>query len=227
MPLADFQTLVTDLSRDDAGKVSVAQRDAALAQAVERYSQDRPRDKVEDINGLGTQLLDLPAGWQDGFSTLTQLEYPIGNVPPTLVPQDDISIYQTPAGQQIQLRYAVANAAANVRITYAVKHVLDAGTDTIPASHRTPVAAWAAADLCEQLASFYAGQTDSTIQADAVDHKSKSAEFASRARALRKRYTDELGVNDRRNTASGVVVALTDRDSRGQPRLTHPLSYRV
>lgn len=222
MPLADFQGLVTDLTRDDAGKVSVAQRDAALAQAVKRYSQDRPRDKVEDINGLGTQRLNLPAGWQDGFSALKLIEYPIGNVPPTLVPQGDTSLYQTPTGWQIQLRNAVAAGAANVRATYTIEHVLDAGSDTIPANHRTPVAAWAAADLCEQLASFYAGQSDSTIQADAVDHKSKSAEFAARARSLRKRYTDALGVDDRRNTATGVVVPLTDRDSRGQPRLTHP-----
>lgn len=220
--LADYQTLVTDLTRDDAAKISDTQRDDAITRAVERYSQDVPREAVEDIDGLGTQLLNLPAGWVDDFSVLRLLEFPMGNVPPTLVPQDDISIYATPTGKQIQTRYAVTAGTANVRATYTIKHQLDANTDTIPLNHREPVACWAAAALCEQLASFYAGQTDTTMQADAVDHKNKSADFAKRAVALRARYTNEIGVNDERNTASGVVVQLTDRDSRGQHRLVHP-----
>lgn len=224
MALADFQPLVESLVRDDNGKISATDRDNAIARAVERYSRDKPRDKVEDIDGLGTQLLAVPAGWVDNFSTLKLLEYPLGNVPPTLIGQDDISIYRTPSGVQIQLRVSVAAGTDNVRATYTVKHQLDGANDTIPADHREPVACLAASSLCEQLAALYSGQTDTTIQADTVDYKNKSAMFAARARALRKRYTDELGIGEARNVAAGVVVALADRDSRGQARLTHPLS---
>ena len=220
--LADYQSLVTDFVRDDDSKITPAQRDNAIALAVERYSTDAPYTKVEDVNGLGTQLLNLPAGWQDPFSTLRLIEYPIGNVPPTFVAQDDMSLYQTPTGKKIQLRYSIGAGTANVRVTYTVKHTLDGATDTIPTSRREAVACWAAALLCDQLATLYAGQSDSTIQADSVDYKSKSATFASRARALRKRYTDELGVEERKNTGSGVVVQLSDKDSLGGERLTHP-----
>jgi len=222
--LSDYQALVISLVRDDAGKVAPLDRDTAIASAVERYSADMPRETVEDINGLGTQLLALPGGWQAGFSDIWLLEYPIGRVPPTLVNQDDYSLYQTPTGPQIQLRYSVAAGTDNVRATYTVKHQLDGANDTIPANHREVVACWAAASLCDQLATLYAGQSDSTLQADAVDYKNKSAMFAARARALRTRYTNELGVSDVRNVAAGTVVTLVDRDSRGQQRLTHPMN---
>jgi hypothetical protein len=224
MSLADYQTLVTAFVRDDNDKITPTDRDNAITRAVERYSKDKPRLKVEDINGLGTQLLAVPAGWVDEFSALSLLEYPIGSVPPSLIEQDDVSIYRSPSGPQIQLRVSIPVGAANVRATYTIKHQLDGAADTIPADHREPVACWAAASLCEQLATLYAGQSDSTIQADSVDYKSKSSTFASRAKALRARYTSELGINDVSNVAAGVVVSLTDRDSRGQQRLTHPMN---
>lgn len=223
--LSDYQTLVTDLTRDDAGKVSVAQRDAAIALAVERYSQDRPQDRVEDLVGVGTTLLALPAGWQAGFSSLKSLEHPVGRTPPAYIDQEAWSLYATPTGQQIMVLHAIAAGAA-VRATYTVKHVLDALSDTIPLSHREAAAAWASALLCDQLAALYSGDTDSTIQADSVDHRSKAGEFASRARGLRKRYLDELGIDPKRNAAAGTVVNLDRTDSVGRDRLTHPRRYR-
>lgn len=227
MALSDYQALVPDLVRDDAAKITTAQRDTAISPlAVERYSQDKPRDKVEDINGLGTNLLNLPSGWQSDFSELKSIEYPIGDVPPTLVDQDRYSLYDTPTGKQIMVVDSIPAGTANVRVTYTIRHQLDATADTIPLSHREAVSCWAAALLCDELASFYSGQTDSTIQADAVDHKSKAAEFAARARTLRTRYFNELGIDPKRNVAKGVMVDLDAYDSRGRDRLMHPRAYR-
>jgi len=221
--LSDYQTLVDNLVRDDESRISTTTRDNAISLAVSRYSQDRPREAVEDVAADGTRLLPLPTAWVTDFSRLRQVEYPIGNTPPTLLA--DTAFYRSPAALKLLLAQSIPNAAL-VRVTFTIRHTLDASTDTIPVEDREPVSAYAAALLCDQLASLYSGDTDSTIAADNVDHQSKAREFAARARALRSRYFDALGVEPKRNVAAGVVVDLDLPSSQGRGRLTHPERWR-
>jgi len=113
------------------------------------------------------------------------------------------------------------SVGAVVRATYTIAHDVSVSADTIPMGDREPVCCLAAASLCDQLAGFYSGDSDSTIQADSVNHQSKAGEFASRARGLRKRYLDELGIDAKKNVAAGVIVDLNLNDSQGYPRLVH------
>jgi len=224
MSLADhYQPLVTRLVRDDVARISEDDRDNAIALAVERYNQDRPRLAVEDVTSDGTRLLALPAAWETDFSALASLEYPLGDVPPTLL--EGFELYRTPSETKVLLRSAPASGAA-VRATFTVRHLLTFAADTIPAQHREAVSSYAAAVLCEQLATFYSGDTDSTIAADSVEHRSKAQAFAARARGLRQRYHDALGLDPKRNTAAGVVVDVDFPSSLGGPRLTHPERWR-
>ena len=224
--LVDYQTLVTELVRDDAAKLAVAEKDRAITAAVLRYSSDKPRTKVEDVTPESSQVLPLPASWEDGFSVLLELEHPIGDVPPTFLKQDRYGLYQAPAATKIHLLDGVAVAANSVRASFSIKHVVDAVTDSIPLTHREPVACWAGAMLCDELAAFYSSGTDSTIQADSVDGRSKAQEYSARARTLRKRYLDELGIEETKGAAAGVVVNLDLDDSRGEDRITHGRSFR-
>lgn len=223
--LSDFQALTTSLVRDDTGKITNADRDTAIEEARKRYSKDRPRLKIQDVAADAANKLSRPSGWEPEFSELRSIEYPIGNVPPTLIPQDRYGLYDEPAATKILLLDAV-NVGALLRMTYTIAHVLTGVTDTIPADDREAVCCWAAALLLDQLAAHFAGSTDSTIQADAVEHGSKAAEYARRAASLRKRYLNELGLDDKKNVAAGVVVNLDQQDSLGQDRITHPRRYR-
>lgn len=220
--LADYEQLVTDLIRDDAARIVLTEKDRAIAAAVYRYSEDRPQEKAQDVTPASANLLPLPAAWEQDFSGLLLLEYPIGNVPPTFVDQGRYKFYRSPTALQVQLDDAVAVAANNVRATFTIKHVVDAANDTIPVHHREPVANWAAAICCDQLAAFYSGGTDSTIQADSVENRSKADEYATRAKSLRKFYLDNLGVDDKRSAPAGVVVELKRPDSWGGPHINHP-----
>lgn len=220
MALSDLQSIVDDLLRDDAGRISDTQRDTAIATAIARYSKDRPRQKVEDLTSVGGNLLPLPNAWQADFSKLKSIEYPVGDVPPCLIPCNEFSIYSVPGGDMIMLLNALSSDET-VRVTYSIAHDVSDSADTVPLGDREPVCCLAAASLCDQLAGFYSGDTDSTIQADSVSHQSKAAEFASRAKALRKRYLDELGIDAKRNVAAGVVVDMDLNSSNGYPRLTH------
>jgi len=226
MPLADYQTLTDKLVRDDTGKIAVADRDEAIARAVARYSKDRPQIKAEDAAAPGGNFLNLPAGWQADFSALRSIEYPIGDVPATLLAQESFGIYLAPTGEKIMLRDAIT-AGQNARINYTIRHIVSsAPADTIRADDREAVCAWSAALLLDQLAALFSGDSDSTIQADNVDHNSKSREYAARAKSLRARYFDEMGIDPKRNLAAGVVVDLDLADSQGRDRLLHPGRFR-
>jgi hypothetical protein len=220
--LADYEQLVTDLIRDDAAKIVLAEKDRAIAAAVYRYSEDRPQEKAQDVTPSSANVLPLPGAWEADFSNLRSLEYPIGNVPPTFVDQGRYRWYRAPGGLQVNLDDAVAVAANNVRATFTYKHVVDAGNDSIPIQHRLPVASWAAAICCHQLAAFYSSGQDSTIQADSVQQQSKATEYKKRADELEQFYLDELGIDPKRSQPAGVTVELKRPDSWGGPRINHP-----
>ena len=222
--LSDLITLVDRFLPDDADKTGQLDREGAIALAVARYSKDRPRTKVEDLTPTTSQSLPLPTAWEANFSALTSLEYPKGNVPPTLIDADRYAFYIAPGDvMSILLLDAVAVAASNVRATFTISHTLTSTTDTIPTRDREAVACYAGAVLCEQLASLYSSETDSTIQADQVQTLSKAQQYARRARDLRQRYHDDLGVAEKQAAPAGTVVPLEFNASDGRPRLTHGL----
>ena len=225
MALSDVQDLVDNLVRDDSGAIATADRDAAIALAAERYSSDRPRLAVEDLTGDGTKLLDLPAAWVPDFSAIEAIEYPVGGVPPVFLERDAWDLYTSPDATQIMFLTAPADAAV-VRVSFTIKHTLSLSADTIPAVHREAVSGWAAALLLDQLASRFSGDSASSIQADVVDHTSKAAEYASRARNLRKQYHDGLGIDPKRSVPAGAVVNLDLPDSRGRDRIFHRRALR-
>ena len=113
-----------------------------------------------------------------------------------------------------------------VRAAYTARQLLDIANDTIPAADREAVSSWAAALLLDQLASLFSGDSDSTIQADSVDPNSKAREYAARAKAARKRYFDELGIDPKKTVPASATVDLDLPSSRNRDRLTHPRSFR-
>lgn len=225
MALTDFQDLVDDLVRDGAGDIATADRDEAIARAAIRYSTDRPKIKVEDVVAAGGNYLDLPASYDDDFSHLVEIETPPGAAPPDILESAAWSIYSTPTGDKILFVNSLAAAAA-VRLRYTIPHTLDAVTDTIPDKDREAVCAWGAALLLTQLAAKYSGDSLTTIQSDSVDHQDKGRDYAARAKELRQRYLDHLGIDPKRTVPAGAVVDLDRNNSLGGDRLIHSRTRR-
>lgn len=225
MALADLQTLVDDLVRDDAGKIATPQRDRAIGLAVVRYSQDRPLVDMADVVADGSNYLPLPASWEDGGSQLMSLEYPVGEWPGSYLAHDAYGVVRGPMGDEIRLA-GVIQAGATVRAMFTLGHTLDGSTDTIPEADREAVALYTASVLMEQLASLHSGDGDSTISADSVEHRSQAQEYAARARGFRTRYFDAMGIDPKRQAAACAIVNLDLADSRGRDRLTHPARHR-
>ena len=223
MPLIDFQTLTQNLVRDQDAKVTPGQYDEAISLALREYNKRKADTKVQDVAGDGTRLLALPAAWETDFSIVRAVEYPIGEIPPTML--QGWSLYQSPSDLKIMLKTAVTSGG-NARVTFTIRNVLTESSDTVPEDDREAVCSYAAAVVCQQLASLYSGDGDATLQADAVNHQDKARRFAARAKELRQRFYDQLGIDPKKNVAAGVDVDLDLADSLGGDRLTHSARYR-
>lgn len=221
MALTDFQSLVDNLVRDESGEISTAGRDSAIDLAVVRYSTDRPVQAVEEVVSTGGVLLDLPAGWEFGFSRIVDLALTDGDEETPIAG----TVEQGLSGNRIRLEGTLAAGTA-VLARYTVKHRVDSVTDTVPIQDREAVCGWAAALLLEELSSLYSGSRQPTISADSVDWQSKGRDYAQRAKTFRRSYLDHLGINPKRTVPHGTVVDLDTTGSSGQKPLIRRSRYR-
>jgi hypothetical protein len=223
MALADYQHLLDNLVRDQSGEITPTVRDRALDLAVARYSADVGRSLVADVVWLSTgHTGPLPAGWATS-SYLIDAEFPIGLQPPVMV---EAAIQITPIATQIMLVEPLL-ASETLRVRFGAPHLLQAGAspqDTIPLTHREAVTSYAAHLLCKQLATYYSGQRESAINADASNTDGRARNYAQRAHEYRAAYYAGVGKVDPQADAA-VAAGLAGAPAAnmgswsGRPRL--------
>lgn len=217
--LADIRAKVISSVKDDSGKlVNPDDYNTKIQAAIKRYSRHRPGIAAVDIVGNGTHDYSLPTGWNDEFSSIKSIEYPLGDVPATLLDNDEFEIYQSPTGKKIRLLNYAPVATASFRVSFTILRT-DA---TIPDMDVDALVTLAAALCCEDLANAFIQSSDSTIGADSVNYRSKAAEAASRGKRLMQLYKEHLGIKDDDVTpAASAVVDLDMKYPGGGERLTH------
>ncbi len=225
MSFTDYQTRVDSIVQDGVHKLSAGDRDAAIKQAiVQRYSKDRPLVNVTDVAGNGGQDLAVPTGWENQFSQVRELEYPIGQIPANTVEDYDWVMYQSPSGWNIRFLVDVPLTTEKVRVTWTARHTSDGST--VPLPDFDAVCDFAASMCCERLAAIYAQTGDNSIGADIVNYRTKGQEYLALAKAARKRYFNHLGLSEDAGESGISAPALSIGDMNlmmgpGVDRLTH------
>ncbi|WP_020179651.1 hypothetical protein [Methylopila sp. M107] len=219
--LGDLQILVDDFARDVAGRLGEPARDRALQLAVVQYGKDRPRTKVTDVvvgYSGAVRALELPSGWEIGASQPLTVEYPVGKMPPAIVPRHLWDVLVTPDGPLIGLPDVIV-AGETCRLTWTLPHVLSDSEDTAPPADREAIAQYAASLLFDQAAAQVSGDGLSTIKSDSVDHGEQAPNFGKRAVAARARYHELLGIDPKRVQPASVTVAPSLPSTAGEDRL--------
>lgn len=225
MSLADYQQVIRDLIRDKDGVLSQGSIDAAITSAVLRYSTDAPRNLLVDETATAYSTQPLPGGWVQDVSVLISVEYPIDRKPASMLDPADFRIRQMSNGLRLELDVTVTEGDI-YRIGYTAEHAVDATTDTVPVKHRYAVQCLAAANLCGQLASYFATEGAPLVGADVSDHIGKTERFRARKRDLEAEYVRALGVPEKPVTAAaGVVAQLDNTATQGDDRLFHRKRY--
>jgi hypothetical protein len=204
--------------------MSIEAYDRHITAALERYSKHKPAVTVVDMAGNGTHDYAIPAGWVDEFSSLVSIEYPVGDVPESLLDEDDYKIYQTTSAKKVRLINDVPPVGVSFRVSFTIPRT----AITVPAGDVDAVA-WLAASLClEELANAFAQTGDSTIAADVVNYRSKSSEFAARAKRLMQLYKEHMGLKDGDTAPAAAVIRDFEQKKYpgGLDRLTHPRGAR-
>ncbi len=202
----------------------------AIGMAVKTHSRHRPRVIVEDESGDGgfDYAMTLLASWTEGFSKIKQVEYPVDDTDETAdILQDDAwTIYEKPSGKSLRFLEDKPAATESFRVTYTALHTCADDDSTIESLDDEAVQALSAAYFCEMLATYYAQNQGSTINADSVDHTSKARDYSARAKSYRKMYFDHLGVEEGKTLAASVTRDQDKAASWGSDKLTHKKRYR-
>lgn len=227
----DFQERVAAILQDAGKALSLDNRDDCIRQAIEqRYSKDRAREIVSDSAGDGTSDIDLPgiegSAFEEGFSRILEIEFPIGQVPPVLLEDGDWQYYRTPAGKKVRFLSTQPAVDQSIRFTWTVRHKAD-GTTVL--SDFDAVCDYSASLAFAMIAAKFAQTGDATIGADSVNYRTKSQEYMGLSKAAAQRYFDHMGIASGSAQAAGGVSAgpalsIGDSDNVmgwGGDRLTH------
>jgi hypothetical protein len=215
-PLQPFVDAITPVIADELSWVSDSMQRFIQQAILQRYSKDRPLVLVSDVQGTGTAFVALPAAFpgQDAqvgppavpaipaaygtfdplFSEITQIEYPIGQVPEEDVRSEDWELYRSPSGYQIMLSAYLPLANEQIRFTWTAQHAPDGST--VPVADFYAVCDYAASLCLEGMAARASQSGDNTLGADTVNYRSKSQEYLTLAKAKRKSYFNHMGVDE-------------------------------
>lgn len=208
--LQTFRAQVDYLITADDDILSEDARDEMIKAAVERYSRDAPDTQTDDVTGDGGRFYSVAtelASWSEGFSRVTEIEYPAATIasdetPIYLEPEDWRDDYWADAaGTQTRYLYLPNHSPAateTMRITYTIPYTFDS---TMPLDVDIPPGDFyavcnLAACLCLQaIAARYARTSDSTIAADSVGHNARSDQFSRRAKEYCAFYMKHMGLD--------------------------------
>lgn len=205
------------LASVDTNKLSSAAQQALVKAAVEQYSRDRPDSETDDVTGDAGRYYAVATAltaWIEGFSHITAIEYPAATIasdeaPTYLEPEDWREDYWASDVRYLYLPRHAPAATETMRITYTVPYGWSGTPEvtTTPTGDFYAICHLAAALCCEALSAAYSPSSEaSTLNADAVNHRSKAQEYAYRAKEFRALYEVHMNQDGKANGPAGVFV---------------------
>jgi len=125
-------------------------------------------------------------------------------MPPEYVLDSDLFLYRTPTGYSIALNFDSPGPEDTMRVLWTASHA--ANGSTIPGKDFYAVVDYASSLALESLAATYVQTGDPSIAADVVNYRSKSQEYLSLAKAIRKRYFTHMGVEESDTSGGGEAA---------------------
>lgn len=162
--------------------------------AVRKYSRVRPLLVIEEYTATSAAWYDLPAGWEDGFSEIDEIEYPVEKTPKEIIEAKEYRVSLMPAGKKIRFSTIKPSSGDAFWIKYSQRHgFLSSGESDIPYADLDVLSYLSCSLLCTSLATFYASKTNPSLsEAEVIGYATRSDEYRNRAEDWMKKYKDEL-----------------------------------
>jgi hypothetical protein len=230
--LSDMRLIMSGLIQDHAGKLSVTTRNQAIDSAVKLHDANVPAKKFQIVTGASNSLVKTPTGWVNEVSSILQIEYPLGNRPPTNLEEEDFQVIPLPTGSyayKILLINHAPTASESIGVRFTAPHKLGAtaSQNTIPDPHINAVAHLSAHIACNQLAAFFSQSGDSGINADSVNHQQKLPNYLQLAKAYMTYYCSFFKIDEKGFAKAATVNVDIDRNFQfGSQFFYHPRKWR-
>lgn len=194
---------------------TISDEDLCIANAVQTYSIQRPRQLQKSITDSGTTfaLATLVSGWKADLNQVAEVR---SGTPPLPLPDGSWMVYQD--GDGASQLYIAAGSAPYV-MTYFAPHVVSDTTDTISDQSESDfyaVAHLAASYILGDAANYFARMAQSTIGADSVAYGSLHQSHGSRAGAELAEFKRHMGLRPGR---TGYIVNWQSRGALNRPTL--------
>jgi hypothetical protein len=228
----DYFTVLDALVQDQAKKLNTPARFEAVAQAVAEHSRVKPIIRRRSLSGTGSYTLGTPTGWDNDFSSIESLEYPVGQRPPSYLKADTWLLTSSPTAltrYQIQLADVSPATAERINIAWTVPHVVNEAGSTIPEGHYRAVATLGASYACLMLAGFYSQQGEPMISIDSQNPGSKARDYMALAKTFRGSYLRFFGINEDDTgsvPAAGIFAPIEHNYQWGGDFMGHLRSWR-
>lgn len=166
-----------------------ADYETIIQEAIKLHSQRKPKKKVAKLTGSADAFFSLPSDWEDEFSWILNIEYPLSQFPPCFIQQKFYRVEEIDTGLICRFyESGFPGVNEDFYFRYYIRHTVDDDSSTIPLADKDSVANLAASICCQSLAEAFGQTSDSTIDADVINYRSRGDEFASRAKELFRLY---------------------------------------
>jgi hypothetical protein len=206
--LSAYQAKVSQIIQDEDEELALADRDAFIAEAVDMHSKHRPQVKVVSVTGTGNYLYDLPADWEEGFSEIESVEYPVNGLDinpqvPNVLDQVRYMIYQGASKKQLRFLYDTPGATETFLLTYTLRHSVSIATGTIPDADFNAVCNLAGALCCYALGRKLTEQSGGASMAVRDQTWRSVLRYSEKGKELMGLYNAHMGL-DADNLAASV-----------------------
>lgn len=189
--LSEIKTQANALLREDDRLVLTDDNiDRHISSAVREYSKRRPYRIVYEETGVSNGQYALPSDFEEGFSRIEEIEYPINEAPKCVIDPKWYDIESVPSGRVIRFRYYNPTNGEMFWIKYTKRQWYDTdGGTTIPESDLDGIVNLSVSIMCEALANYYATKANVNLtEAEPFQYDTRVAEYNSRANKHREKY---------------------------------------
>jgi hypothetical protein len=137
----------------------------------------------------GTRDYSLPWAWTPGYSSIVQVEYPVGNSPRSFIPNDWVIVDES--GGQWRFRRGDPDAGSQARLYFTARHARDGST--VPVAFFNSVLMWATGDAAMQVRAYKNQFGDVHTGADYMGIDPRIREWGKIADSFKKQAEETWG----------------------------------
>lgn len=216
--LVEWQDHVGELLLNVGADLSPEQiTTVGIIPALTRFSLDRPYRDLVEVAGDGSAYLDLPAGWVQGFSSVTEVEYPARQDPRQVLDDQAWSLVRSPADVSVRqiLLDRTPTSAQWVRLTFTRPWPIpttDVDDDMLNDLSYEAVAALAASKCLVSLASQAARSRAGAMPTDFSDGRERARNLGEAADRYLSAYQSFIGIGSKGENPNAPASGSFDLD---------------